>query len=82
MMIDDMNNKWNLIWKIKIYEMKSYVCAIKFNTNKYIYKIIIRHAINIYKIIIVMVIEWCSKDVIMRANRYYWAQDYWKQFYI
>lgn len=34
-----MNNKWNLIWKIKIYEMKSYVCAIKFNTNKYIYKI-------------------------------------------
>lgn len=37
MMIDDMNNKWNLIWKIKIYEMKRYVCAIKFDINIYIY---------------------------------------------
>lgn len=39
MMIDDMKNKWNLIWKIKIYEMKRYVCAIKFNINIYIYSI-------------------------------------------
>lgn len=36
-MIDDMSDKWNLIWKIKIYEVKRYVCTIKFNINIYIY---------------------------------------------